>query len=199
MSDQYTLIFKNESPENLIGVVFQQPPPDNPSAMSLAWLVKPAFPKSSARFSWELDYGFVWANTGQLRPGVRFMPNQDFRADLSNSNQISFNGTTFYDQKPGPQPGSLVISEDPQVPFNVDAVGISLSGQALLANQAAPNRMDRYTPSDRYWIATGNFQQGEVLDAGSLRNAAQVSFPPGVDSMTATYNPNGTWTIQPTP
>src|SRR5690349_19347554 len=90
-----------------------------PDAVPLAWLCAPAWPKTTAIFSWALDYSFVWARTGSLKPGVQFETQETMPADPDDltCNQIQFDyqkGAFAFIPGPAtdkPQAGSLYISE----------------------------------------------------------------------------------------
>jgi hypothetical protein len=199
---QYTVVFVNNSTNSANACLYQTSPEGGPpGAMSLAWLSKYAAPKTHLIFQWSVDYSFVWAQTGPLQPGVVFEAAQMWPADLSGNNQITFTsqwGTyTFQNPTAGPAQGSLYIREDNTIAPEQAAVGIGMSGAATFAAQAQPNMSLVFTPHTQYWIAAGNYTQGEVLDVSGVNNPAQIIFPAGVYSMTATLNADNTWTIRP--
>lgn len=200
---QYSVIFINNSNNQGSACLYQRDPNIGiPNVMSLAWFARTSFPTTKIQFQWTIDYCFVWSQTGQLVPGVVFEASQVWPADLSNTNQVTFTNQggayTFLNQMAGPQQGSLFIRVDNTVPPYQAAVGIGMSGAATFATQAQPNWSLVFTPHPQFWIAFGNFTQGEVLDVEAISNPAQIQFPANVYSMTATLNPDNTWTIQPT-
>lgn len=200
---QYSVKFVNNSSESGSACIYQTVPDGGvPNVMSLAWFAKMTHPTTRVSFRWTLDYCFVWAQTGQLMPGVIVDAGQAWPADLSSSNQVTFTNRggafTFQNQTAGPRPGSLSIRADASIPPGQAAVGIGMSGEGTLVTQAQPNWNLAFTPHPQYWIAFGNFTQGEALDVTQIPNPAQIQFPSGVYSMTATLNPDNTWTIQPT-
>jgi hypothetical protein len=199
---RYSLTFVNNSSQNGAACVFQRDPNLGvPNAMPLAWFARWAGPSTRVNFQWTTDYSFVWGQVGQLVPGVTFMSAQMWPADLSTRNMVTFStaggNIGFQNPTQGPSPGSLYINEAPTVFPNMAAVGIGMSGSATFVAQAMPNMMLVFTPHPQYWIAFGNFEQGQVLDPYQITNAAQIAFPPGVYSVTATLNQDNTWTIQP--
>jgi hypothetical protein len=201
---RYSLTFVNNSQNSGNAAVYQQDPSLGvPNVQSLAWFVRPAAPVTRVVFTWTLDYSFVWAETGQLVPGVIFITAQEWPADLSTQNQVSFTKNfafTFQNQTTGRQPGTLIISQDNTIPFNTASVGIGMSGAASFAIQAQPNIQSAFTPHPQYWITFGRFIQGQVLDIGQVAGqAAQIQFPRGVYSMTATLGRDSRWTVSPTP
>jgi hypothetical protein len=50
----------------------------------------------------------------------------------------------------------------------------------------------------QYWLSSSPFMQaGQVISAAQTQDAVQLSFPPGIDALTATLNRDGTWTTVP--
>lgn len=202
---QYSIVFVNNSTNFANACIYQQDPDLGvPSVQSLAWFTKPAYPTTKLSFSWTLSYYFVWSETGPLGPGAVFMASQAWPADLSTTNMVTLTkeggAYTFQGQGPGPTPGRLNIMEDGTIPSNQAAVGIGMSGAATFVVQAQPNWQQVFTPSPQpqYWITFGNFMQGEVMDDESLMVGTRVEFPVNIYSMTATINPDNTWTVVPT-
>jgi hypothetical protein len=70
-----------------------------------------------------------------------------------------------------------------------------MSGSGIFAAQAQPNANLVITPHPQYWIAFGRFMRGQVLDPNAIVRKAEVVFPTGVASCTATYGADGSWTI----
>lgn len=201
----YTLLFKNNSTNAGSVIVFQQDPAIGiPNVFPLAWFSKYTFPTTTAVFTWQINFNFVWEQTGELVPGVIFSASQDPGADLSTSNEITLTydpvnlAYDFIDQGPGPRQGSLYINQTGDVPLKQASVGIGMSGAGTFVVQAQPHLQLTFTPHPRYYVAFGTFTQGEVLDIQSLTNIAEVDFPSGVYSMTAVLNADNTWTIATT-
>jgi rhizosphere induced protein len=201
-SATYSLRFQNDSSFNGSAMIYQTDPGLGvPNVLSLAWFSRYAPPTKKVLFQWTLDYGFVWAETGTLVPGVMFVAAQYWPADLASSNAVTLTSQggscTFVNQKAGPRPGTLFINEDSTIPLKKVAVGIGMSGSGTFAVQAMPNFQLAFTPQPQYWIAFGDYAQGEVLDIGAMANAAAIRFPSGVYAMTAVLNKDGSWTVQP--
>lgn len=161
---QYSIVVVNNSSNVGSACVYQQNPNmGDPDVMSLAWLVKYAFPTTRISFQWTVDYDFIWSQTGQLAPGIMFMASQMWPADLTTSNQVtltSVGGTyTFQNQGAGPTPGNLSIQQDATIPPNQAAVGIGMSGAGTFVTQAQPNWNLIFTPptTPQYWITFGNY------------------------------------------
>ena len=197
---QYTVVFQNNSANAGTVVLYQQQPA--PGTMPLAWLTKYAYPTTRVTFTWSLDYDFVWSQTGVLVPGIVASAAQVWPADLNTTNQVTLTydrAFTFTNQTAASQAGSLVVLADSTIPVNTVSVGIGMSGAATMLVQAQPNMSYVFTPHPQYWISYGNYTTGEVIDADSMTNPAQIVFPPNIYSMTATLNADDTWTIQQTP
>jgi hypothetical protein len=203
MGNTYSVVFKNNS--TMTGdVCIYQTDPDitDPSVMSLAWFAKHATPTTEIDFDWQIDYSFVWGETGELIPGVRFKASQNWAADLSAQNKVTYTNNggayTFKDQVAGPSQGKLYIAEDGTIPSNMSSVGIGMSGAGTFVRQAQPNMNLIFTPHPVYWITFGNFVPGQVLDITEITNPGTLQFPVNVYSLTAILNPNNTWTIKST-
>jgi hypothetical protein len=199
----YSLTFVNNSSNTWDAAVYQKDPDLGvPNVQSLAWFTKTAAPTTKLVFTWTINYSFIWSETGQLVPGVQFNASQDWPADLSTTNQVSFTKSpayTFQNQTQGPAAGTLYISQDNTIPSKVASVGIGMSGAGVFAVQAQPNLQATFVPHPQYWITFGQFTQGEVLDIGQITSkAANVKYPFNVYSMTAILGPDNKWTVNPT-
>lgn len=203
MSTQYSLTVVNNSTEAQDLCVYQKPVDLGvQNAVSLAWLSAPCWPNQGVTFKWSLEYSFVWSQTGSLKPGVVFAPQQSLPADpsLMSANQTQFASTegTFAFQ-PGaaagsPQLGSLYIRQLSSIPPSTAAVGIGMSNAGVFVVQAEPNQNLVFTPHPEYWITAGHFAAGQVLDLEQISNEAMVAFN-GTFEMTATLGPDNTWSV----
>jgi hypothetical protein len=201
----YTLIFQNNSINTWTAAVYQQPPDiGQQNVMSLAWFAQAAAPTTNIRFNWEIEYEFVWSETGTLSSGVVFTASQTWQTNpQGQNNQVGFtfgNGGpfTFTNQAAGPQQGTLYIVQDETIPENTASVGIAMYNSGTFAVQAEPNINASFTPQPNYWITFGDYVQGQVIDVQQITNEAEIVFPSNVFSMTAILNPDNTWTVQPT-
>lgn len=199
---QYSINFINNSSNSGNFMCFQKDPDiSTDGVMSLAWFAKYAHPNTNIRFDWEIDYSFVWGQTGELIPGVMFYAGETLDADLEQNNKVTLRyldgAYTFTNQTTQEPGGSLYVYEDDTVPLKMASVGIGMSGAGTFVVQAQPNMNVTFTPHPTYWVAFGNYQTGEVLDIQEINNDAQVEFPPGVYAMNAILNMDNTWTIEP--
>ncbi|MNV16064.1 hypothetical protein D3C71_1068170 [compost metagenome] len=197
---QYRLNFVNNSANAGTFMVFQQTPDmqvENVNA--LAWITKYANPGVQGFFSWSTENDFVWFENDSPVPGINSGTSQCVPANLETSNQISLtynSGYQFADQTSGEPVGSLYIKMDSTVPLKQASVGIGMSGAATFVVPAQPNMNLTFTPHPEYWIAFGNFEQGEVLDMQELTNTEKIDFPPGIQEMTVTLNQDNTWKVE---
>jgi hypothetical protein len=197
----YSVNAVNNSGKTGTFCVYQTDSTGVPNLMSLAWLTKNVSFNMQVQFSWTIDYSFVWGETGVLVPGVIFQASQNLGADLSSRNLITFTKSggqyMFINQTAAPSAGSLFINEDATIPLNQDqaAVGIGMSGAGTFVTQAQPNWDLVFTPPPRNWITFGFYQRGQVLDTGAITDRAEISFPPNVFFLTATYGADRRWTV----
>jgi hypothetical protein len=197
---QYSVQWQNQSTQTGDIFMFQQQPNIGvPNVFSLAWFSKYVAPTTRGTFQWPVTFNFVWAETGVLAPGVVFSAGQFPPADLTTSNQISLTRSggayNFINQGPGSQPASLYITEDGTIPSAQAAVGIGMAGVGTFVVQAQPNTNLIFTPTPTYWIAFGNAIVGQALNIVAISNPMQITFPPGVTSMSTVFQANNTWTV----
>lgn len=202
MSQQYSIIFKNDSSNIGTACLFQrQPDASDPNVMSLAWFARKAAPATVVQFSWGIDYCFVWSETGDLMLKGTFESHEIVPANLETANSIKLVYTQgcyqFVDQGKGAMPGTLLITEGAEIPLKKASVGIGMSGSPTLVVQAQPNMNLSFSPHPQYWIVFGNFEQGQVLDTAQMTDSVQIVFPPNCYQMKATLKIDNTWDIEP--
>ncbi len=203
----YHLTFDNQSPMDWVMAVYQHDPDTgNPNVMSLAWFTKKTYMRATVTFTWNIDYCFAWSQTGILRPGSKFIASQIVPADLGAGNRIGFDcdpssgGACHFLLPPtrGGDDGTLYIDCANRVSANEASVGIGMSGRAVYAVQAQPNITAMFTSHPKYYVAFGQFQQGEVLDITQIAaQSAKVDFPANVYRMMATLDSRNNWSVNP--
>ncbi|WP_298418316.1 hypothetical protein [uncultured Kordia sp.] len=203
MATKYELIFINNSTRVGDVCIFQEyADTKDPNIHTLAWLTKRTNPQVTDKFQWTTAPCFVWSETGVLVPGVTFESSQVVEAGLEKDNNITFTkedgAFQFKDLTTDPNTGALTIICDQTIPQNQASVGIGMSGAGTLVAQAQPNMNYRFETKSNYKITFGNFIQGQVIDPSLLYLVGSINFPANVYSMTATLNPDNTWTIAPT-
>ncbi|MFI9117523.1 hypothetical protein [Streptomyces venezuelae] len=202
-ADGYTLTVTNDSTRYQDLCVYQQPAGLGvPGALSRAWLTAPAWPGTTATFTWSPTYSFVMAVTGALAPGGLFSSWREVAADPSDPlrNRIEFDhdhGKFAFAPATGPgHVGALEIDVTSDVPRATASVGIGMSDAPVFAAQAVPGTTPTFTPNPQYWITAGAFTQGMVLDTEEITEAAPVPFD-NTSTMRAVLDPNGPWTVTP--
>jgi hypothetical protein len=213
----YNLTVRNDSNEPWDIFTFQKNPILNlnsPALVSLAWFTKYTAAHSQAKFTWELDYNFMWSDTGDLTPGVVFEASQSFPADpfvsgLATASKAGDQAILSYHPQQeyfeftddgllvlNPSPGTLYVSSDSSVPNGIASVGIGMSNAGTFALPALTNITAEFTPDPTYYVAASvSMQQGQVLEE-EISNAVELQFA-GVTSLTATFNPDHTWSVSP--
>jgi GDP-D-mannose dehydratase len=63
----------------------------------------------------------------------------------------------------------------------------------VYAVQARPNQSLTFSPHPKYYIAYGDYVEGDVIDVNSINNPLELPYPTGVYALTTTLNANGTW------
>ncbi|MEO1259238.1 MAG: protein RhiA [Bacteroidota bacterium] len=204
-ADVYTLRCTNKSTAPWVFYVYQKMPSQPSEIFSLAWFASPyrIGPNDQITFSWSIDYSFVWGNSGILQPGVNYDASGSQPASIQGTNQTTFSTDDGFPHLSTPttggQAGSLTVNQAGNVPNNVFATGIGMSGQGTFVQQALANTQQVYTPTPEYWIAAATQMQIGVVLAQTVSQTAKVTFPPSVFTMYATLDQNNTWSISQTP
>lgn len=200
--DKFTLIFANNSTQFGSVCLFQtDPTAADPNIMALAWLTKAAFPTTRVAITWTSDYDFFWSETGSLATGVSVESSQAWPVNPQQANHVTFThenaAYTFTDPKLDQSHPGLIIDETSAVPPGVARVGIAMAGAPVLLVKAQPNMTLMFSPHPKYWIAFGDYHQGQAIEFGAISNKAEVVFPPGIYTMNVTLNPDNTFTVEP--
>lgn len=198
---KYNLICENQSTTDWVFYVYQTMPSQPSDIFSLAWFASPykISVGSKITFSWNIDYSFVWGNTGNVSPGVTFDAGGVKPCSLTGANMTTFsldnNAPQLSTPVSGGQAGSLTINEASNVPNNVFSTGIGMSGYGTFVQQAFANTQQAYTPVPKYWIAAANQMQMGVVLAQTVNQAASFDFPNNVYTVNATLKQDNTWII----
>lgn len=195
----YTINFVNESQMQGDFVVFQQSP--WPTVIyPLAWKTIRAAPNGMPiRFTWEKDYVFFSAQSGQLAPGVRIVPCCQLETSPDSMNEVTLEADfRLINARPG-QSGRFAIFESGQFQPGTGATGIGIMGYPIFAAQVVPN-LTQIMPAveDTYFVVFGNnYAQGEVLDMNRvMSNAARVAFPNSGGEVTVILQENGSFRVE---
>lgn len=203
MSVQYKLSVKNDS--NLDGsiCVYQKDPEQKVygNLYSTAWFTKAVAKGTKTVFTWSVDYGFIWCETGKLTTGVTFEASQIEEADPSDPTKsvITFTrnaqGAYTFSKETTKKPpqGGLMIEETGNIPNEEASIGLAMSGKAAFVTQAEANLSLTFEPHPEYWIAFGTFEEGEVLDVNTVSKTAKIKFPLNVYSKSITFGEDHLW------
>ncbi|MFV0299383.1 MAG: hypothetical protein ACK5IP_00585 [Paracoccus sp. (in: a-proteobacteria)] len=199
----YFLTLHNQSAQAWTFYVYQKAPQPVTDVFSLAWFCSPYKIRvgDRIRFSWEINYNFVWSDTGTLMPGVDFDAGGDADCSPAGANTTEFSltpGPGLSTPQRGQPSGSLIINDAAEVPNLRFSVGIGMSGAGTYAVQAGSNLQHVFTPTPSYWIAAGaKVKIGSVLNINTITQTAEAKFPPNVFSLNCTLNDSNTWDIAP--
>lgn len=184
-------------------LVYQKPPSITEN-LSLAWIASPYHIAvgDSITFKWDIQYSFVWAATGVVKPGVTFIATGLKDCDPNSKNITNF---TFLHDTPqlsdptdGGEPGSLTIKDGSTVPVKTFAVGVGMSGKGTYVVNAGPNLTHVFTPELKYYVlAADEVTEGEVMDITTITGSGDLVYPPNVYNLTATLREDNTWDIAP--
>jgi hypothetical protein len=207
MATYYSLQVTNHALEPGTFCVYTTYPDNNVhlNLQSLAWFTKAAEPKTILTFDWSLDYTFVWCETGELKPKVRFRASQAFPADPNKPelskvflDKADSGAYGFTPNAPGnwtTPAGTLGIYTGSHIPNKEVSTGIGLGGSPALVVSAAPNMGYTFTPKISYFIAYGSFTKGEVLDLNAMTCIQEIAFPFNVYDVGVTLNEDNTWSV----
>ena len=204
----YELTFVNNSAKSWNFCTYQTSPEQKsaPDLLSLAWFAKQVTNNgATAIFKWSVDYSLLWAETGQLVPGVLFESSQTVKASPTTFNNIGLSQISgaYYFNPATPQPptdtfpqGTLGIQCDDKIPNNAVSVGIGMSGAGTFAYQAGPNLGFSFTPTPTYWVGCANkLQEGQVLTTTIFTQIAEIRFPVNMYKAKAELTSENKWTI----
>lgn len=203
MAIQYSLTIINNSPQSGDFCLYQVDSNiKDPYVMSLAWFSKRAHPTTTLQYTWAIEYSFVWAQTGELKPGIIFKPSQNVNGGTIQDNAITLTKESeayhFIDLTTDKNyEGLLHINCDNTISTEQASVGIGMSGSPTFVRQAQPNMGFNFSPEIEYRLTFGYYEQGEVLNINQISHFAVIEFPSGIYDMTAILNADNTWTIKP--
>ena len=191
-----SLSVTNNSSNTLTVILFQvYPGMDRFRASPLVWKATRLMTGSAGNFMWRPDFQFV-AGTGQARPGGKFRkstslnvdPNSGARYTLSYNGQFGFSASGG-----GGQPGTLSLSMEGNIPQGEFAAGVGMDGDTVVVLAAYPNISVAFEAKPEYYIAAGDFKEGDILNLDSVQRT-RVDFN-GKSSMKAEYTQDGSWRV----
>lgn len=205
MSGQsYNLNVVNGSNREWTFYVYQKSPDlAEENVFTLAWLVSPYKVRvgDHIKFTWSIDYQFVWSDVGKLEPGIVFDAGGPKACNPEGKNTTHFTvphggGPGLSEAFKAYDEGTLYIKDGFNVPSDKFSVGIGMKGAGTIVKQAGPNLTHKFTPTPTYWVAAGNEMQiGTVLDVQTVTKTKEVVFPDNVYEITATLTKENEWKI----
>ena len=200
---KYSLKLINNAAQPWTFYVYQKMPAQVADVFSLAWFASPykIVVGNFITFRWEINYNFVWGDTGTIIPGVTFDAGGTQSASPADDNTTIFSlnpGPHLSAPIPGDPKGSLVIQDGDDVPNNRYSVGIGMSGTGTYVVQAGTGLRHTFTPTPSYWVAAGaNVQIGTVLNIQTITQTAEAKYGNQVFDLVGTLNDNNKWTFEP--
>lgn len=211
----YTLTVRNMNSKLQQFALFQtipNIPGPSKSPLSLAWMLGTAAGSrdsknnSYAEFFWQIDYavttGYVHELGSTLNPR-RFSAASDIAANVDTQNRLEItymgsfpNGVPAFPKAPEKgESGLITVGADDTIPTAVQQssvetslnVGISMDGKPTVVMQLLPNETYRFTPHPTYYIISGAFIQGQVIDTAISTSAFQVEYREGVTNRTVIF------------
>ncbi|WP_343636627.1 hypothetical protein [Fluviicola sp.] len=198
---EYRINFINNSMNPGSFMIFQQYPELNtPDSYSLAWFTKYLYPSTLGSFSWEPAYDFAWMEQKAINARMKSVTSQCIPASLTEYNTALLtydSGYNFVIQPDNGPEGTLYIKTDNTIPANQLGIGLGMAGAPTFLMPAQPDSNLALNPHPEYWVAFGDYEQGEILNVKEMTNSALVQFLEGVSAINVTLNPDNTWTVQP--
>jgi hypothetical protein len=223
MANLYKIIVTNDSPEPQMMFFFQQPAVYSGSPTvysnslgSMQIAAQPLVGRSQITFIMELEfYAGVQSRprpieVGQANSGaiaevpidVSASGTEDDATRMSVTNGLSLSPPV---NSPGVENGTFRIITpiyDPIItPYNAGLAAI-IQGEIILSSfvTANPNQYIDVQPVIKFYVATGDYSAGTVIDFNSSSLIAAVcDATTGREEFFVTYNLDGTWTVGGTP
>ncbi|MES2554642.1 MAG: hypothetical protein V4604_00750 [Bacteroidota bacterium] len=201
MGARFQVNVTNNSAQNTTFILFQKDPnQDQYQGFSVAWKSQRVSPRSKATFDWARDFCFVAANTGPLKPGMEFNTESMMETDPNGSNNSavldSNGGGCQLNVGRGGQPGRLTLTTGNVSPQVQLSAGMGMERSATVIIEARSGMNYQFSPDTEYWIAFGNYQDGQVLQR-NVQNSARISFPNGITNMNVVLNQDNSYSINP--
>ncbi|MBV5333924.1 hypothetical protein JZU57_01500 [bacterium] len=190
----YKLVCCNHSRLHGAFAVYQSPPTiSSPGEMiTMAWLSRPAAPRTRVAFTWSNVLCFVWGENGRLGTRVMFEASQSFEADPMRENTIDLamdklGAPMFQNLRVGGAAGALTINQLNYV-FDKVSVGVGMDGTAAYAVEANANVTSIFMPHrNQYWVVFGDFMAGQVFDVESISRPLLVEFDRNAPTQTVNF------------
>ena len=89
--------------------------------------------------------------------------------------------------------GNLGILCDGSIPAGKASIGIGMSGNPVFARSADPNLQYTFGLHPKYWIAFGDFEEGEVIDLNRMTQRYEIKFPVNQYERSIRLTASNTW------
>ena len=205
MPNSYSLtVINNSELTRPTFAVFAKLPADSSyDTLSTAWLTQPINAHSQYVFTWDITWGFVWSAQG-TGAGYQWSASGKLPANpVSQSGcaaSFSYNGDfQLTPDLHDPSGDKLWITDAPNIPLpskQKSSVGVTLGGSPACVTDAGPNLGQTFTLHPTYYINSGSYVQGQMVDGSSVTAFQQLAYTGGNTALTATLNPDNTWTVQ---
>jgi len=198
---EYSLHCINDSTVNWTFYIYQKMPQQPSDIFSLAWFVSPykIAPGNEIIFKWNIDYSFVWGQSGELMEGVQFNASGHKPCSITGANQTTFsmdnNAPQLSTPTTGGEPSYLTVDVADNVPNNSFSTGIGMSGQGTFVQQALQNAPQTYQPEPLYYVAAATQMQMGCVLASTVTHAWEFEFESNIYAKTATLGKNNKWVI----
>lgn len=199
MAESYVLNVEHQGTACGNFCIYQTCEDQDEDIRSLVWFSKTAHPGTNLTFGWTNDYSFVWCEEGALDSGVVFHASEVRKAEPSDGAQSSvvfmkedgaYHFAGFNQRTPR---GRLGIKCDISVPAGEASIGIGMSGNPVFTRLAGPNMNYLFSLHTRYWIAFGDFEEGEVIDLDRMTQSYEIKFPVDQYERSVRFTAGNTW------
>ena len=206
----YTMNFINNSSNPWNFCCYQKDPGIlDQGALSAAWFVaQTVHTTTHVNFSWTIDYGLTWSQSGTIGPGIIYNASQNWPV-VASQNTVTLTksgGSYMFDnqRQQAPPAAFNIIQDGTIVPQDGVGIGISMQVQGsgasglnpIYVQNAQPNIQTQFTVTPSYWVTfVQNIQPSEILDVTNMTNTVEVPYDVGVYSMSVTLNAQNSWQV----
>ncbi len=206
----YTMNFTNNSSNAWNFCCYQKDPGIlDQGAMSAAWFVAPIVHSTThVNFSWTIDYGLTWSQSGKIGPGIVYNASQNWSVDAAeNTVTLTKSGGTYtFDNQRQKDPAGAfnIVQDSTIVPQDGVGIGISMQVQGsgssglnpIYVQNAQPNIQTQFTVTPKYYVVfMQDIQPSEILNVATMTNTVEVPYDVGVYSMSVTLNAQNLWQV----
>ena len=196
----YTLRLINQSQSSTDILVFQTDPSFSAKAVPLVWQDAPLNAGAQTALTWSPDYSVSLSDSANLKAGAVYRPVQTLSVtpgapgedgvDLTDANGVI---GLHRVSPPSQSKDTLSLDELNKIPAADASVAIGMAGRPASALIAHANQSLRFAPHPSYWITSGNFTEGEVINPQTVSNPMRLHLGTNGE-LTVTLHPGGHWT-----